>query len=105
VNDAATQGTHRANSGVGAVCWLRIIWLGRKGLSSFFQLLGAAALLVFALADVFELLGAFPRMGWGSESSLGHYLDLLCAIVGITLFSLGYLLHAVDTRVEKKKSK
>jgi hypothetical protein len=81
-----------------------IIWLARKSMSSFFQLLGAAALVVVALAHVFELLRVFPRMGWGSQGSAGHYLDLLCAILGITLFSLGYLLHAVDTCVEKKKS-
>ena len=49
-------------------------------------------------------LRVWPQMGWGSQSSVGHYLDLLCAILGVTLFSLGYLIHAVDTRVEKKKS-
>jgi amino acid permease len=81
-----------------------IIWLGRKSMFSFFQLLGAAALVVVALAHVFELLRVFPRMGSGFQGSVGHYLDFLCAILGITLFSLGYLLHAVDTRVEKKKS-
>jgi hypothetical protein len=43
-------------------------------------------------------------MGWGSRNSVGHYLDLLCAIVGVTLFSLGYLIHAVDTCVEKKRA-
>ena len=30
--------------------------------------------------------------------------NLLCAIVGVTLFSLGYLIHALDTYVEKEKS-
>ena len=81
-----------------------IIWLRRKSLSSIFQLLGAAALVVVVLAHAFEVLRVWPRMGWGSQSSIGHYLDLLCAIFGVTLFSLGYLIHAVDTRVEKKKS-
>ena len=81
-----------------------IIFLQRKAMSSFFQLLGAAALVVVVLAHVLEALRVWPRMGWGSQSSVGHYLDLSCAILGATLFSLGYLIHAVDTYVEKKKS-
>jgi amino acid permease len=81
-----------------------IIWLRRKSTSSIFQLLGAAALVVVVLAHVFEALRVFPRMGWGSRNSVGHYLDLLCAIVSVTLFSLGYLIHAVDTCVEKNRA-
>jgi amino acid permease len=78
-----------------------IIWLRRKSLSSIFQLLGTAALVVLVLVHVFEALRVFPRMGWGSRNSVGHYLDLLCAMLGVTLFSLGYLIHAVSTRAEK----
>jgi Ca2+/Na+ antiporter len=81
-----------------------IIWLRRKSLSSLFQLLGAVALVVVVLVHVFEALHVWPRMGWGSQSSIGHYLDLSCAILGVTLFPIGYLIHAVDTCVEKKKS-
>jgi hypothetical protein len=81
-----------------------IICLPRKSTSSIFQLLGAAALVIVVLAHVFEALRVFSRMGWGSQTSVGHYLDLLCAILGVTLFSHGYLIHAVDARVEKKKS-
>jgi Ca2+/Na+ antiporter len=81
-----------------------IIWRRRKSLSSIFQLLGAVALIVVVLAHVFEALNVWPRMGWGSQSSIGHYLDLSCTILGVTLFPIGYLIHAVDTCVEKKKS-
>jgi len=81
-----------------------IIFLRRKTVSSFFQLLGAAALVVVVLAHVLEALRVWPQMGWGSQSSVGHYLDLSCAMLGVTLFSLGYLIHAVDTPVEKNKS-
>jgi amino acid permease len=80
-----------------------ILWLRRKSLSSIFQLLGAAALVVVVLAHVFEALRVFPRIGWGSQNSIGHYFDLLCAILGVTLFSLGYLIHAVSTRAEKQR--
>jgi uncharacterized membrane protein len=78
-----------------------IICLRRKSMSSIFQLLGAAAVVVVVLTHMFEAHRVFPRMRWGSQTSLGHYLDLLCAILGVTLFSLGYLIHAC---VEKKKS-
>jgi len=80
-----------------------IIWLRKKNLPSIFQLLGTAALVVVVLTHVFEALRVFPRMDWGSRNSVGHYLDLLCAILGVTLFSLGYLIHAVSTRAEKQK--
>jgi uncharacterized Tic20 family protein len=80
-----------------------IIWLRKKSTSSFLQLLGATSLIVVILTHVFEGLHLFPWMHWGSQHSVGHYLDLLCAILGITLFSLGYLIHAVDICVEKKK--
>jgi amino acid permease len=79
-----------------------MIWLRRKSLSSIFQLLGTAVLVVVVLAHVFEALHVFPRMDWESRNSVGHYLDLLCAILGVTLFSLGYF-HAVITRDEKQK--
>ena len=80
-----------------------IIWLRRKSISSLLQLLGAAALVIVVLAHVFEALDVFPRMGWGSQNSVGHYLDLLCAILGVGLFSIGYLIHAIDMRIEDKK--
>jgi len=48
--------------------------------------------------SLFEGLRVFPRMGWGSQHSVGHYLDLLSAILAVTLFSLGYLIHAVNAR-------
>jgi succinate dehydrogenase/fumarate reductase cytochrome b subunit len=80
-----------------------ILWLRRKRMSFFLQFLGATGLIVVILTHVFEGLRLFPRMRWGSQHSVGHYLDLLCAILGITLFSLGYLIHAVDICVEKKK--
>ena len=65
------------------------------------QLIGAGCLVAVALCHICEALRLFPGMGWGLEHSVGHYLDLLCASLCVTLFSLGYLIHAC---VEKKKS-
>ena len=37
----------------------------------------------------------FAWMRWGDEHSAGHYLDLVSAVLGGTLFPVGYLLHAL----------
>jgi hypothetical protein len=64
----------------------------------FLQLLGAGCLVVVAFTHVAEALQLFPFMGWGLRQSAGHYIDLWSALLGITLFPLGYLLHALDRR-------
>ena len=36
-------------------------------------------------------------MGWGFEHSIGHYLEVSSAVVGFTLFPVGYLFHGLDS--------
>lgn len=72
-------------------------------MSSFLQLVGATGLVAVVLTHVFEGLRVFPRVGWGSEHRFGHYFDLLSAILAVTLFPLGYLIHAVDTRARERQ--
>jgi hypothetical protein len=79
-----------------------VIWQKRRSISSRLQFLGATGLIVVVLIHVFEALRIFPWMGWGLEDSIGHYLDLLCATVGFTLFPVGYLIHAVKMRDEER---
>lgn len=74
-----------------------LFYRGKSGFS-FLQLLGAACLVVVVLNHVAEALHLFPWMYWGREHSVGHYLDLSSAILGITLFPVGYLLHALAMR-------
>jgi uncharacterized membrane protein len=62
---------------------------------SVLQLLGAVGLVTVVLAHLCEALQIFPWMRWGQEHSVGHYLDLSAALVGLALFPLGYLLHAL----------
>jgi hypothetical protein len=50
---------------------------------------------IVILAHICEAFGIFPWMGWGSEGSMGHYLDLRSALLGLTLFPLGYCLYAL----------
>jgi hypothetical protein len=45
------------------------------------------------LVHVFEALHLFPWMHLGEEHSVGHYVDLSSAVLGVTLLPLGYLFH------------
>jgi len=75
-----------------------ILFSRAKSVSSFLQLLGAGSLVLVVLTHVFEAFQLFPWMHWGLEHSVGHYLDLSSAVLGLTLFPIGYLLHAVAKR-------
>jgi len=50
------------------------------------QLLGTGCLMVVVIAHVCEASGLFPWMGWGRPDSAGHYLDLVSAVIALTLF-------------------
>ncbi len=75
-----------------------VLFFRGKSLCSLLQLAGAASLVVVVLTHVAEALHLFPWMRWGLEHSLGHYLDLSSAVLGLTLFPIGYLLHALTER-------
>lgn len=82
-----------------------VIWLSTKSASALLQLFGSAGLVVVVLAHMFEAFRVFAWMHWGSKDSIGHYLDLLCAILGFTLFSVGYLMHAIKMRAGRNEQK
>src|SRR6266568_853473 len=75
-----------------------VLFLKGKTVWSFLQLLGAGCLVLVVLTHVSEALHLFPWMLWGLENSVGHYLDFWSAILGLTLFPIGYLLHALTKR-------
>ena len=70
----------------------------RQSVWSAVQLTGAAGLAVVVVAHVCEVLHLLPWFGWGQEHSVGHYIDLASAILGVTLLPLGYLFHRRDRR-------
>ncbi|HSY08902.1 MAG TPA: hypothetical protein VK820_10265 [Steroidobacteraceae bacterium] len=78
----------------GAIVWFR---RGRT-LPNLLQLVGATGLLLVVFWHLSEALHWFPRMQWGLERSYGHYVDMWSALLGLTLFPLGYLLHALKGR-------
>jgi hypothetical protein len=71
----------------------------RKSTVAVFQLIGSACLMVVVIAHLCEALGWFPRMHWGLEHSDGHYIDLVAAIGGLSLFPIGYLFGALTREV------
>ena len=76
-----------------------VVWFIReRTLGSLLQLFGAGSLMVVVLTHVSEALHLFPWMHWGLPNSVGHYVDLWSAVLGLTSFPVGYLLHALTKR-------
>jgi len=48
-------------------------------------LLASACFVVATLTHVFEALHLVPAAGWGKPDSVGHYIDLTAALVGVIL--------------------
>jgi len=89
----------------GALAPVGVLFLGSvlmcaraRTAAAILELTGAAGLLVVVLSHICEALRVLPWMGWGLEHSAGHYLDLAGAVIGVTLFPAGYLLHALSRR-------
>ena len=68
------------------------------------QLVGATCLVVVVLAHVAEALHLFPAMRWGEPDSVGHYIDLSSAVLGVTLTPLGYILRRRGSRSARAHS-
>src|SRR2546426_11782976 len=74
-----------------------VLFFRGKTVCSLLQLLGAGCLVLVVLTHVREALHLFPWMHWGLEHGVGHYLDFWSAVVGLTLFPVGYLFHALTS--------
>ena len=72
-----------------------ILFFRAKTVCSLLQLIGAGCLVLVVLTHICEALHLFPSMYWALKHSVGHYLDFWSAVLGLTLFPVGYLLHAL----------
>lgn len=81
-----------------AVCASAIAFTREKTASACLQLIGSAFLAVMVCTHFAETFHLFPQMGWGHSHSVGHYIDLIAAWTGMTLFGLGYLLRKLAHR-------
>ena len=70
-----------------------------RAVSALVQVAGAVCLMVVVFAHVFEALNLFPLMGWGAKGTVGHYLDLASAVLGVALLAVGYLIYALGKRM------
>jgi hypothetical protein len=71
-----------------------ILFFKMRTVAVLLQLIGAGCLMIVVLAHMCEALQLFPSMGWGLPNSLGHYFDVGGAVLGVTLFPIGYLWQA-----------
>jgi hypothetical protein len=63
----------------------------RQATKRVLQIFGVICLTIVVLTHVAETLHLFPGMGWGQPTSIGHYIDLVSAILGCALLLLGFL--------------
>jgi hypothetical protein len=75
-----------------------VLFSSTKTVASLLQLFGAGCLVIVVLTHLSEALHLFPSMHWGHEHGVGHYLDFVSAVLGLSLFPTGYLLHSLTGR-------
>ena len=80
-----------------------VLFLRARTPYSLLQVIGAGCLVLVVLTHVAEALHLFPSMAWGGEHSIGHYVDLVGALFGATLFPAGYLLGAPCVQSRPKR--
>lgn len=75
-----------------------VLFSRTKSVGSLLQLVGAGCLMLVVLTHICEALHLFASKYWGLENTIGHYVDLLSAVLGLTFFPIGYLFSALKTR-------
>ncbi len=72
-----------------------VLFSRRKTVSALLQLVGSGCLVLAVITHISATFHLFPWMHWGLERSVGHYLNHGTAALGLILFPLGYLYHAI----------
>lgn len=54
---------------------------------------------MIAVVYLAKAVHLFPAMGWGMKDSAGHYTEFVSALLGLILFSVGYLLRAFGSKL------
>ena len=75
-----------------------IVYTRARSTGSLLQLVGAGCLVIVVLTHVFEALDLLPWMQWGRPHSVGHYVDMWSAVLGLTLVPAGYVLRRIRSR-------
>src|SRR3972149_828813 len=77
----------------------------RRSPGSAAVLLATLCMLVVALTHVFEAYRVLPGPGWGRPNSVGHYIDLTAAVLGLTFIALAVVLESVLPRFRSRSSR
>jgi len=79
-------------------CGSVVLFCAEKTLWSLLQMLGAGCLIIVVLTHIGKAFDLLPWMRWGSENSMGHFLDLGGATLGLSLFPAGYLMDVLTRK-------
>jgi hypothetical protein len=71
-----------------------VLFQATRSIWVFLQVIGTTFLVIVVLTHICEAFGIIEWMRWGLEDSIGHYLDLGSAALGVTLFTTGYCFYA-----------
>lgn len=74
-----------------------VLVLTRRGLGSALQALGIGCFGVMALTHFFENFSILPKLGWGQPHSVGHFIDLVAALLGVILVTTSFALASRDS--------
>jgi hypothetical protein len=66
-----------------------LLFRRQRNTGSRLLLLATICFVVVALSHVFEALAILPTAGWGRPHSVGHYIDLIAAVLGLSLAVAG----------------
>src|SRR5215469_6568209 len=69
------------------------LFVTRRDLASALLATGIGWLGVMALTHVFESFSLLPAFGWGRPHSVGHFIDLAAALLGVAFVTAGFLVH------------
>ncbi len=72
-----------------------------RSLSGVLQVPGTGCLLITVLTHVAEGWHLLPSMGWGAPHSVGHYVDLTSAVLGLTLLVGAVLLTVLGKKTNE----
>ena len=68
------------------------LFLTRRGLVSGLQAFGIGCFGIMALTHVFQAFSILPAFGWGQAHTIGHLIDLVAALLGVTFVVTSFLL-------------
>ena len=69
------------------------LFMTRRDLGSALLATGIGWFGVMALTHFFESFSILPAFGWGQPHSVGHFIHLAAALLGITFVTLSFLLR------------